>query len=80
MNERYERAFGSLSWLFVNESNTASSQMSERGANVIDAQGDVVQSRPAPIEKPGDGRFWRGGLEQLQRRLSNRHEMRTDVL
>jgi hypothetical protein len=80
MDERDERPFGARSWLLVDEPNTPLSQMAERRTNVIHPQRDVMQARTAALEKTGDWRLRRSGFEQFERSVSDRHEMRTDVL
>ena len=54
--------------------------MRERRANVVDAQRDVMQPRPALGEIPRDRRIGRRRLEQLEARLADRHEMRAHAL
>ena len=47
MNERDQRAFGARARLLVDQPHAARLQLRERGADVVDAQGDVVQPGPA---------------------------------
>src|SRR4029079_11572263 len=44
------------------------------------SQRDVVQTRAAFVQVPGDWRTGGGGFEQLQPRASDRDEMGTDLL
>src|SRR5262249_39467385 len=62
------------------EPHAARLEMGECGRDVLHAQRDVVDPRAALLEVPRDRRVGRGGLEQLQRRLPHRDEMRADAL
>ena len=85
VDEGDERTFGAGSRLLVDQANAARLELRQRGADVIDPQGDVMEPGSALLDVPGDGRIGGGPLEQLERRVSDRHEMgahalRRDVL
>ena len=87
MNERDERAFGAVARLVVDEFDAARLELSQRGANVVDAQRDVMKAGAALLDESGDRRPGRGRQEQFQAhsgapvtRLADRHEMRLHLL
>ena len=80
VNERDERSFGARPGLFVDEAHALRFQMIERGTNVLDAKSDVVQAGPALVDVFRDRRIGRRGLEQLERRLTRRNEVRAHTL
>src|SRR5882762_2789128 len=80
MNECDERAFRAGARLVVDQPGAAGLQLLERSADVVDAQRDVVQARPALLDIPRNRGFRRGGFEQLQLRLAHRYEMRPHAL
>ena len=55
-------------------------QLRERGADVVDAQRDVVQPGAALLDVLRDRRLRRGRLEQLEARLADRDEVRAHAL
>ena len=75
MDERDERTFGARPRLLVDQPDAARLELRQRGADVVDAQGDVMEPGPRLLDVPRDRRIGRGRLEQLERRLADRHEM-----
>src|SRR5258705_5333050 len=80
MDEGHERAFGARPRLVVHEPDAARLQLRQRGADVGDAQRNVVEARTAPLDVLRDRRIGGGRLEQLDRRLTGRNEVRPDAL
>src|SRR5437588_1088221 len=85
MNECDQRSFGAGARLLVYEPYAARLQSRERLRDVVDAQRDVVQPRPALLDVLRDGRIRRRPFEQLQLRAADRdevgaHALRRDLL
>ena len=66
MDERDERAFGAGTRLLVDQLDAARLELRQRGANVVDAQRDVMEARAALLDELRDRRLGRGRLEQLR--------------
>src|ERR1035441_3585671 len=66
MDEDVSMAAGARARL-VEQSRPAGLEAGDDGFEVRHAEGDVVQSGPAFLEEPGDGRIRGGGFEQFDR-------------
>ena len=80
MNERHQRAFGTWAWDLVDQAHPARLELLQRVGEMLHAERDVVQPRPALADEPGYWRIVRGGLEELQRRVTDPHERRAHTL
>src|SRR5262245_41132970 len=80
VNERDERTFSAGSRLVVDQTHTPRFQLSEGGANVVDAQRDVVDAWTSPLQVLRNSRLGCRGLQQFERRLPCRDEVRAHVL
>ena len=80
VNEGDQRAFGAGPRLLVDQPRASRLQLRERGADVVDAQRDVVQARAALVGVLRDRRIGRGRLEQLQLRFADRQKVGADAL
>src|SRR5919198_3369294 len=76
MDECDERAFRTPPGLVVDEPRAACPELGERRMDVVDAQRDVVNPRPALLDVLRDWRVRRGCFQQLQFRLADGYEMR----
>ena len=64
----------------VDEAGAAGLELGQRGVNVVDAQRDVMKARAALLDELRDRRLRRRRHEQLETRLSDRHEARLHLL
>ena len=80
MNEGDQRAFGAGPRALVDQPGAARLQLRQRGGDVLDAEGDVVQPRAALLHERRDRRVGRGRFEQLEAGFADRHEVRAHAL
>src|SRR5581483_8139806 len=80
VNKRDERSMRAGTRRLVDQPDTARLECGERGLNVVDAQRDVMQSRPALLDELRDRRIRRRRFEQFQRRAASLNEMRPHAL
>ena len=80
MNERNAGSFSADSGLVVYEAYVSLPQLVERSLDIVDPQGDVMQTGPALPEKFRDRRIRRRRLQQLQRRGARCEKLRAYAL
>ena len=80
MDERDRRAFGPGSRGLIDQPDAAALKVFHRRVDIVDAQGDVMQARPALVHVLRDRRIGGGRLEQFEVRLPDVDELRTDAL
>jgi hypothetical protein len=80
MDERDHRSFGSWTRRLVDHPEATRLQPLDDRKDIGHSQRDVVQTRAAFVQIPGDWRTGGGRFEQLQPRASDRDEMGTDLL
>lgn len=80
MNKGDKATAGARSRLFIDQTRSCFLHFPERFAYVPDLNGDVMNARPALVEKPGNRRVGRRRLEQLNPRFANRQHRHADFL
>ncbi len=80
VNERHLRALGARTRLLVHEAHAARLQVRQDRADVLHAQRDVMDARPALLDELRDRGIGRGRFEQFERGRPDRDEMGPDTL
>ena len=80
MDEGHERSVCALPRDLVDQANASLLQACQGGADVGDAQREMVDARATLRDVFRDGRIVRGALEEFNRRLPHGNEVRTHAL
>src|SRR5438046_556677 len=80
MNKGHKATAGTPARRFVNQTRALLFQAGQGRLNIIDADGDMMNSGPALLEEPGNGRILGHWLEQFDARLPNRQHRNANFL